>query len=166
MINRKEYSYSKVQLFSLLLLRTLIGWHFLYEGVAKVMSPKWTAYGYLMDAKGIFASCYQSLAANPVAMEWVNWLNMAGLLAIGLGLILGCLERWAALGGILLLLLYYLSHIPYIGADYLLPMEGTYLWVDKNLIEMCALWVLFLFPVSRIFGVDRLWQKRKKIVNR
>lgn len=144
------------------MLRTLIGWHFLYEGVSKIMSPKWTAYGYLMDAKGIFASFYQSLAANPTAMEWVNMLNIIGLVAIGLGLIVGCLSRWAAIGGILLLLLYYLSHIPYIGANYLLPMEGTYLWVDKNLIEMCALWVLFLFPTSQRVGLDRLWQKRKK----
>lgn len=159
---KKEYNYSKLQLFSLLVLRILIGWHFLYEGVIKAMNPKWTAYGYLMDAKGIFASCYQSLAANPTAMEWVNRLNMIGLIAIGLGLVLGCCARWAALGGISLLLLYYLSHIPYIGADYMLPMEGAYLWVDKNLIEMCALWVLFLFPTSQRLGIDRLWQKRKK----
>lgn len=159
---KKEYNYSKLQLFSLLVLRILIGWHFLYEGVIKIMSPKWTAYGYLMDAKGIFASCYQSLAANPTAMEWVNRLNMIGLIAIGLGLVLGCCARWAALRGISLLLLYYLSHIPYIGADYMLPMEGAYLWVDKNLIEMCALWVLFLFPTSQRLGIDRLWQKRKK----
>lgn len=159
---KKEYNYSKLQLFSLLVLRILIGWHFLYEGVIKIMSPKWTAYGYLMDAKGIFASCYQSLAANPTAMEWVNRLNMIGLIAIGLGLVLGCCARWAALGGISLLFLYYLSHIPYIGADYMLPMEGAYLWVDKNLIEMCALWVLFLFPTSQRLGIDRLWQKRKK----
>ncbi|MDX5478206.1 MAG: DoxX subfamily, partial [Cyclobacteriaceae bacterium] len=42
--------YSTAQSSALVLLRLLIGWHFLYEGVIKLYSPAWTAKGYLMSA--------------------------------------------------------------------------------------------------------------------
>jgi thiosulfate dehydrogenase [quinone] large subunit len=58
--------------------------------------------------------------------------------------------------GIILLGFYYLSHPPIIGADYALPSEGSYLWVNKNLLELFSLAVLFVFPTSRIIGIDRL----------
>ena len=31
----------------LVLLRVAIGWHFLYEGVVKILNPGWTAAGFL-----------------------------------------------------------------------------------------------------------------------
>ena len=34
----------------LVLLRILIGWHFLYEGVIKAYNPSWTSRGYLLSA--------------------------------------------------------------------------------------------------------------------
>ncbi|GAG09256.1 unnamed protein product, partial [marine sediment metagenome] len=36
------------------------------------------------------------------------------------------------------------------------PVEGSYLIVNKNLIEMCALFVLTIFPTGTIIGLDRL----------
>jgi thiosulfate dehydrogenase [quinone] large subunit len=83
-------------------------------------------------------------------------MNVWGLILIGLSLILGVLSRAGILAGIVLLAFYYLSHPPIIGADYALPSEGSYLWVNKNLIEMIALAVLYVFPTSRILGLDRL----------
>ena len=35
-------------------------------------------------------------------------------------------------------------------------MEGSYLLVNKNLIELAALAVLWLFPTGKIIGLDRL----------
>jgi hypothetical protein len=35
--------------------------------------------------------------------------------------------------------------------------EGTYLLVNKNLIEACAVAVLFAFRTGSIAGLDRLW---------
>jgi len=31
----------------LVILRIVIGWHFLYEGIAKIYTPDWTSAGYL-----------------------------------------------------------------------------------------------------------------------
>jgi len=41
-------------------------------------------------------------------------------------------------------------------------MEGTYLWVNKTLIEIFAMAVLLVFPTGRIFGLDRLISKWTK----
>ena len=150
-------SYSKIQIWWLLALRLLIGWHFLYEGLVKVLNPKWTSLGYLMDSQGWFASLFQSLAGDPGTLSLVNFLNEWGLVLIGLSLLLGCLARLGSIGGILLLGLYYFSHPPFIGSEdlFMLPREGAYLWVDRNLIEIVALAVLYVFPTSKVFGLDK-----------
>ena len=153
--------YSKSQTFWLVGLRMLIGWHFLYEGVVKVINPKWTALGYLMDSQGWFASMFHSMTANQTVLDCVNFMNEWGLVLIGLGLITGCLTRIASIGGIILLSFYFLSHPPYIGTDYMLPSEGSYLWVDKNLIEIAAIALLYVFPTSHIIGLDRYIFKSK-----
>ncbi len=147
-------NYSKTQTFWLVALRMLIGWHFLYEGVVKILNPKWTSMAYLSDSQGWFASIFQSMANNQGVLNTVNFMNEWGLVLIGLGLILGCLTRVATIGGIVLLAFYYLSHPPFIGAEYMLPREGSYLWIDKNLIELAALAVMYVFPTSRVFGLD------------
>ena len=55
MRHKNSHNHSSIQLYGLVTLRLLIGWYFLYEGLAKVFTPKWTAYGYLMDSQGVFA---------------------------------------------------------------------------------------------------------------
>ena len=106
---------------------------------------------------------FHALADNPTSLGVVDFLNPIGLTLVGLSLVLGIAARFGAIGGIFLLALYYLSHIPYIGAEYLFPSEGSYLWVDKNVIEICALCLLMTFPTSGIIGLDRLlnryWKK-------
>lgn len=154
-------NYSKSQVFWLVTLRMLIGWHFLYEGLTKVLNPQWTSYGYLIDSKGWFASTFTSMATSPHMLATVNFLNEWGLVLIGLGLIAGCLARIASVAGIVLLLFYFLSHPPFIGSTYMMPSEGSYLWIDKNLIEMAALAVLIAFPTSQVFGLDRFLIKKR-----
>jgi thiosulfate dehydrogenase [quinone] large subunit len=148
-------TYSKSQTFWLVALRMLIGWHFLYEGLVKVLGVKWTSYAYLLDSDGWISSLLHPLADNPQWLAIADFLNAYGLLLIGLGLVAGCLARIATVSGIVLVSLYYLSHIPFIGSSYMLPVEGAYLWVDKNLIEIIALAVLFVFPTSKTYGLDR-----------
>ncbi len=154
--------FSTLQLSALVILRALIGWHFLYEGVAKIISPDWTAAGFLLDSKWIFAPLFHSMANNDAILRIVDLMNMWGLTAIGLGLIVGCCTQLATLGGMLMLLLYYVSAPPLIGYSYSLPSEGSYLIVNKNLIEMFALGVLFLFPTGSVIGLDRLVQVVRK----
>jgi thiosulfate dehydrogenase [quinone] large subunit len=154
-----ENNYSKSQLTFLVILRIFIGWHFLYEGMVKVLNPNWSASAYLMDSKGLFGQFFINMTTNPGLMKVVDFLNEWALVAIGLALILGCFSRLASLGGILLLLLYTFSHPALIGIKYMMPMEGSYFLIDKNLVELAGLAVLFVFPASRIIGIDLLLYK-------
>ena len=154
--------YSTWQLTWLVILRVLIGWHFLYEGMVKLVNPNWSSVGYLLDSSGIFKGMFFSIAANPDLLKIADFLNVWGLIAIGLGLILGVFTRVATLSGIVLLGFYYLSHPPFIGLSYSMPMEGSYFIVNKVLIEMVAMIVLLIFPTGRQIGLDRFIFKRKK----
>jgi thiosulfate dehydrogenase [quinone] large subunit len=156
--------YTKWQLRILVLLRVLIGWHFLYEGLVKVVNPDWSSIGYLMDSKWILAGFFHSLAANAGVLSVVDFLNIWGLILVGLGLILGCFTRVATLGGILMLAFYYLSHPPLLNLEYVLPGEGSYLVVNKTLIELVTLWLLFLFPTGRQAGLDRFIFRKKESI--
>ena len=162
MKSKINYNYSNIQLFWLVTLRVFIGWYFLYEGLAKVLSPKWTAYGYLMDSKGLFAPLFRMIAENPDLMATADFINIWGLTLIGLLLILGLFEKAGYVGAALLLTLYYLSHPPLLNVAYLLRPEGSYLWVDKNLIMLAATIVLLYFPTSGIIGLDSIMNKKFK----
>jgi thiosulfate dehydrogenase [quinone] large subunit len=147
---------TKGQLTAIVVLRILIGWHFLYEGIAKLLNPYWTSAGFLMDSQGIFSGFFKALASNPTILKVVDFMNIWGLIAIGVGLILGILTRAATISGVVLLALYYLCNPPFIGYTYSLPAEGSYLLVNKVLIELAALAVLVFFPSGKAVGLDRL----------
>jgi thiosulfate dehydrogenase [quinone] large subunit len=156
-------NYSKTQRNLLVALRMLIGWHFLYEGIVKLWNPNWSAGGYLVDSAGIFKGLFLWMAGNPAILKIVDVLNVWGLILIGLGLILGLFTRWALIGGIILLAFYYLSHPALINVKYALPSEGSYLFVNKNLIEMVALAVLLVFPTGHLVGLDQFFMKKTSI---
>ena len=148
--------YGKFQLTALVVLRMLVGWHFLYEGVAKLSNPLWTYAGYLQASQGWFSGLFQGLPANPGMLSVVDNLNQWGLVAIGLALILGCFVRTASISGMVLLALYYLAAPPFPGLEYAIPTEGSYLFVNKILIEIAALLVILGLPTSHRIGLDRL----------
>jgi len=150
-----ENNYSKAQISWLVILRVFIGWHFLYEGMVKVLNPNWTAAPYLLDSQGPFRTMFTDMAGNAGLMRYVDFLNEWALVVIGAGLLLGCFTRLFCIGGILLLLLYTFSHPALIGMEYIMPFEGSYFWIDKNIIELVALGVLFVFPSARVIGIDR-----------
>jgi len=154
-------NYSKAQISWLVLLRVAIGWHFLYEGLVKLMNPNWSSVGYLLDSGGFMQGFFYNLASNPNTLYIVDLLNIWGLIVLGLAFILGLFERPAYILGILLLAFYYLSHPPFVGLRYAVPGEGSYLIVNKNLIELLALAVLFVFPSGMHIGIDRLIFKRR-----
>lgn len=162
----KTQHYSHSQLFSLVTLRVLIGWYFLYEGLSKLLSENWTAFGYLKDSKGVFAPVFDLLTENSFVMSIVDALNIYGLIIIGLCLILGCFVKIGSISAILFLSLYYLSHPPLIDVNYALRPEGSYLWVDKNLIILCAVFIVLYFPTSSRIGLDRFIFRKKKNKNK
>ena len=156
------------QSIALIVLRTLIGWHFLYEAYFKIMSPAWTrggapltpwtSAGYLQGSSGPLAGIFHRL----VNAGWTVWLDRGvkvALLVIGLSLILGLFTRvglWLALA---MLSLFYLLYVPTLG----IPQpnnEGTYLIVNKTLIEAAAVVVLLMFDTGRIAGLDFFLRRR------
>jgi thiosulfate dehydrogenase [quinone] large subunit len=145
---------------SLVTLRLLVGWHFCYEGLSKLLDPYWTAASYLSASQWWFRGLFIHLSANPTAMKLVDGVNAWGLALIGLFLIVGTLSRIAALSGMVLLFLYYVAAPPLVGLTYPMPAEGAYVIVNKVLIEMAALWVLLAFPTTREFGLDALLPRR------
>jgi len=151
-----ETNLTRPQVWAIVLLRVLIGWHFLYEGIAKLSAPAWSASGFLIQSRGPFSGFFHSVAANPQALANVNFVTMWGLVAIGLGLIVGCFTRTAAVSGILLILLIYFCNPPFVGYFYSIPMEGSYLVVNKNLVEAAGLLVIAFTNTGRVAGVDRL----------
>lgn len=154
--------YTTLQLTALVILRVVIGWHFLYEGMVKLLNPYWSSAGFLLETKGILKGLATSIVANPRALGLVDFLNKWGLVLIGLGLIAGCLTRAACISGMVLLLFYYVFHPPLIGYTYTTPAEGSYLIINKNLIELFALFVLAIFPTASIIGLDRFIFFKKK----
>lgn len=156
-------NYSKIQLLWLVVLRVVIGWYFLYEGIAKALTPDWTSYGYIMDSQGLFASLFKSMGQNATLMPLVDFLNIWGLILVGLSLILGVFEKLGYLGGVILLSLFYLSHPAMINATYILPPEGSYLWVNKNIVMLFAIVVLMVFPTAKHIGIDRILFKNGKM---
>ncbi len=148
--------YTKSQVSMLVILRILIGWHFLYEGMVKFMNPNWTSAGFLSESKWIFTPVFDFILSNPTILRISDLMNIYGLTFIGLGLILGTFTRLASLSGMFILLLYYVCNPPLIGLKYSAPAEGSYLIINKNLIEMFALGVLTVFPTGIIVGIDRI----------
>jgi thiosulfate dehydrogenase [quinone] large subunit len=151
--------YYHIQMIALVFLRVMIGWHFLYEGVAKFLKPNWSAAGYLMQSRGLFAPIFQWIADTPTVLAVVNQMNIWGLMAIGLGLIVGCFTRLACAAGVFLILLYYACNPLLVGYYYSIPLEGNYLIVNKNLVEMAALIVIAATFSSRYMGFDRVLHK-------
>ena len=82
----------------------------------------------------------------------VDLLNAWGLLLVGAGLMVGFLTRLAACGGVALLALYYMAH-PALFTSPAEPVEGHYLIVNKNLVELFALVVVAVMPAARL-GLD------------
>lgn len=165
---------STVQAVALIALRTLIGWHFLYEGYYKLALPGWSAAGtplapwssagYLKSASGPLAGLFGRM----LDAGWTPWIDGAvktGLLLIGLSLMLGLFTKAGAWAALILLTLFYVLAIPTTGT----PQpgnEGTYLLVNKTLIEAVAVVVLLAFNTGAIAGLDLLFANRKRRILR
>jgi thiosulfate dehydrogenase [quinone] large subunit len=168
MLKRSEQvrKFTTFQTFTLVFLRMLIGWHFLYEGISKLLNPYWTSAGYLSESKWLFSGWFTAIADNLAILKIVDFLNIWGQIAIGIALITGLLTFWACIAGIFLLLIYYVCNPPFVGYTYTVPSEGSYLIVNKILIEMAALGILLAFPTGKILGLDGLlFKKRRKAIS-
>jgi thiosulfate dehydrogenase [quinone] large subunit len=151
-----EIKISRGPMIAITVLRVVVGWHFLYEGIAKLTATSWSAVGYMKAARGPFASMFRYLASQPNLLDNANLITMYGLTIVGVLLILGLFTRLASLAGIGFILLFYLCNPPFVGYFYTIPTEGSYLIVNKNLVELCALVVIFATGSGRFAGLDRI----------
>jgi len=156
----KSTTLTNPQLSFLVLLRWLIGWHLLYEGLVKLTNPSWSAKAYLASADGLFPGLFHSLAETEGLLRVVDYVNMWGLTIIGFSLLIGIFTTQFAYFGAFLLLLYYLAHPPLFSPSPV-ATEGNYIFVNKTLIEACALVVLGLFPTAHIIGIERFFKMKK-----
>ena len=125
---------------TLVVLRILIGVLFLAAGWTKIINPEWTAAGFLGTAK-TFPALY-SWFASSANIAWVDFLNQWGLAAIGLSMITGLLVRPAAVGGMLMMALYYFPgvELPYV--------------VEDHIIYIAVFALLYAENAGKYFGLD------------
>ena len=157
-----KFLFKSFPAYLLTIIRIIVGWLFLYEGIVKLLTPSWTAGVFLLESKWWFSEIFKVLAVNQSLLNIVDFLNIWGLIFIGLGLFFGLLSRVAAWSGAGLLLLYYLVHPPFMGLMEGMALEGSYIWVNKNLIIMAILILLASIPKQWMYGVDNLIAQRKE----
>jgi len=87
-------------------------------------------------------------------MNMVDFLNIWGLILIGLSLFAGLMVRWSSVAGAVLLLFYFVAYPPIPGYTFGSITEGSYLWVNKTLIEFFILLVFAAFPTEMFLGAD------------
>jgi len=153
---------TSAQIAVLVFLRILVGWHFLYEGVIKAYNPSWTSRGYLLSAS-ILKPFFTWLASDSL-ISVVDNANIIALIAVGISLLVGIKVKWGCIAGMVLLLLYYLAHPPLPNLPQG-PSEGSYWIVNKNLVEMAALLVIYEFPLTSVFGLENLFTKKKVVTS-
>ena len=145
------------------ILRMAIGWHFIYEGVAKLLAGNWTSYSYLANSTGPLSGIYQWMANSEGLLKVVDILNIYGLILIGLALFTGVFIRLAAAAGSFLLALYYFAYPPF-GDSLMSFSEGHLFIVDKNFVECMAL-LFILFFREKGYGIGEkgwggiIWKK-------
>ncbi|MDR0395621.1 MAG: DoxX family protein [Tannerella sp.] len=136
------------------IIRIAVGWHFLYEGLVKLLAGNWSSESYLSNTYGFFSGVYHWFAASPERLQVVDFLNIWGLILIGLALFVGIFIKTASLSGFSLLVLYYFAYPPF-GVS-LLGGDGTLYIVDKILIEGVVL-LFIAFGKEKGYGLYRLF---------
>ena len=164
MKNKTKLNFRNAAPLLLSLVRITIGWHFLYEGIAKISADNWSSAPYLSGSRWIFAPIFNAMAESPAVTSVVDFMNIYGMILVGLGLLFGFLSRWASAGGAVMLLFYFVAYPPVPGYTASVPVEGSYLWINKTLIEFFVLVAFSFIASGYLFGLDRLiarWREEK-----
>lgn len=136
---------SKYTTFWAVALRLLIGWFMLVDGWQILMTPQWSASGFLLGAK-TFPSFYAWFAL-PMNSWWVDPLNSWGITLIGVALLLGIFIRPAAWAGAILMILYYFPH-------YTLPVVPHGFIVEDHIIDAAIFMLIAALPAAQEFGLS------------
>lgn len=99
--------------------------------------------GFLNGVEGPFAGLFNSLAGQ----GWADWLFMAGLLGIGVALMLGVAMRIAAVSGALLLVFMWMASLPLANNPFM----------DDHLVYALVLFGLAAAKAGDTLGFGKLW---------
>lgn len=144
----------------LFLLRVGLGWLFLHEGLTKLLQLNWSSYYYMQKATGPLQEFLSWISADAELLQLTDYTVISLLIGTGISLILGLFERLGAIFGMLLLLMFYLAYPPFMDKSMHMT-EGNYLIIDKNLIFLLALLVVWQFRSGRVLGLDYFFKKKK-----
>ena len=136
------------------ILRIIVGWHFLYEGIVKLFNPNWSSASYLMESKWLFSGFFHWLISNAATLRAVDFINTWGLLLIGFCLFVGLITRFASISGALLLIMYYIANPPFVYSS--IPATSHFYIINYNLIEAVILIGLASLPKDWLWGINRL----------
>jgi uncharacterized membrane protein YphA (DoxX/SURF4 family) len=95
------------------------------------------------------------LPPEPSPMQQINQRTMWGLTIIGLLLILGLFTRLSAIGGAVLLFMFYMAMPPWPGIQEIPSIEHNII-VNKVFVEMVALLAIAALPSGKWFGADSI----------
>jgi len=151
---------SRLKVSVITIIRAAIGWHFLYEGLSKLLMDNWSSQSYLANATGFLSGFYHWLASGEAVVKVVDMFNVYGLILIGLALFLGIFIRLASTAGIVLLVLYYFAYPPF-GTSLFGSAEGHFYIVNRNFIEAFLL-LGFLISKQQGYGIGQLINIGKK----
>ena len=141
------------------IIRIAIGWHFLYEGLIKLLANEWSAASYLNSTSGFLSGFYHWLAASSGRLAVIDFLNVWGLILIGLALFIGLFVRWASLAGALLLTLYYFAYPPFGASMY---AGGGLAYIINSLFIEAAILAFFFCCKENGYGLENAVQLLKK----
>ena len=144
----------KITTWLLTILRIVIGWHFLFEGLAKLANPNWSSALYLMESKWLFSGFFHWMIGNNTTLQIVDFLNIWGLILIGICLFTGLFTRYASIGGAFLLMLYYVANPPFVTSS--IPSQSHFYILNYNLIEAVVLIVLASYRKDAFWGLQRM----------
>lgn len=136
------------------ILRIVIGWHFLYEGIAKIFTPNWSSASYLLSATGPFKSFFIGMASNHFLVYLTDYAIIFGLIGLGAALFVGVATRLSAILGAFLLFLFYIASPPFSPNPVGYGVEGHYLIINKNLIELIILIVIACLPADWFYALE------------
>jgi thiosulfate dehydrogenase [quinone] large subunit len=154
-----EGTSGKVARYAATAIRLSLGWVFLWAFLDKTFGlghetaskDAWVnggspTKGFLaFAATGPFKDFYNSIAGA----TWADWLFMAGLLGIGVALILGVTMRLAAGAGVLMLVLMWTVTLP----------PANNLFMDDHLIYAMTLVLIAAMSAGRTLGLGKYWEK-------
>ena len=147
----------------LAVLRIVIGWTFLWAFLDKTFALGFSTEsgngwieggspttGYLMGAsEGWFGGMFEAMAGQ----AWADWLFMLALLGLGVAAVLGIGLRIAAVVGVLVPGLMYLSQLPFESGVATNPLTTAHWYY-------ALLFVLFpLLDAGRTWGLADLWER-------